>query len=321
MESALRDVGYQTEVRIEGRGPVAVLIHGTPLELGAWDRLVPLLTSHCRIVRYDLRGHGAAFSEPLPCSYDVLAADVRRLLDSLQIDRAHVLGHSFGGQIAARFARDYSDRLNSLTTICSRLTPFPAFAVVADRISRGGFAEVAETVMQRWFTADTIRRDTFVVRYSRTAFEHANQSSFETALRMISTFDGGDDLRSLDAPVQIIAAERDQVVTAPDLRSAAARLPAGSFSVVRESGHMLPVEHPDRLAGLLVPSCANNGLGTHPISEPVPPVDTRAEEPREPPRDDADRSGRNFPDHEPRGSDRRRHGESGCAGHRYFGTD
>ena len=229
------------------------MIHGTPLELSAWDRLVPLLTSYCQVVRYDLRGHGVAFSEPLPCSYDVLAADARRLLDSLEIERAHVLGHSFGGQIAARFGRDYADRLSSLTTICSRLTPFPAFAVAADRISAGGFAQVAEGVMQRWFTAETARAETFVVRYSRTAFERANQDSFETALRMISTFDGGRELRALNTPVQIIAAERDQVVTAPDLKSAAARLPAGSFSVVRESGHMLPVDVPDRLAALLIP--------------------------------------------------------------------
>jgi pimeloyl-ACP methyl ester carboxylesterase len=228
-----------------------VLLHGTPLELGAWDRLVPLLTSRWRIVRYDLRGHGAAFSEPLPCSYDILAADLRRLLDSLQVQRAHVLGHSFGGQIAARFARNYPQRVTSLTTVCSRLTPFPRFADAADQISAGRFRQVAETVMQRWFTAEELRGEAFVVRYSRMAFQRANQSSFATALRMISTFDDGVALHSLDAPVHIIAAERDQVVTAPDLKSAAASMRAGSFSLARECGHMLPVEHPRRLAARL----------------------------------------------------------------------
>jgi 3-oxoadipate enol-lactonase len=251
VRAAVRDPGYQTEVRIDGRGPAAVLIHGTPLDLREWDQLVPLLCSRWRIVRYDVRGHGAACSEPLPCSYDVLAADVRRLLDSLQIQRAHVLGHSFGGQIAVRFARDYSERVMSLTTICSRMTPFAPFVVVADQIRGGGFTQVAEAMMHRWFTAGALERELPVVRYSRMAFERANQASFETALRLISTFHGAVELRSLEAPVQIIAAERDQVVTAPDLRSAAAGLPAGSFSLVPGSGHMLPVEHPERLAALL----------------------------------------------------------------------
>lgn len=251
MTVEVRDVGYETEVRIDGQGPVAVLIHGTPLELGAWDQLVALLTSRWRIVRYDLRGHGTATSEPLPSSYDLLAADLRRLLDSLQVERAHVLGHSFGGQIAVRFARDYMERLTSLTTICSRMTPFPPFAAVADQIAAGGFTDVAEEIMHRWFTADALQREPFVVRYSRMAFERANQASFETALRMISTFDGGVELRSFGAPVQIIAAERDQVVTAPELESVAPSLSAGSFSLVPKSGHMLPVEHPKRLAALL----------------------------------------------------------------------
>jgi pimeloyl-ACP methyl ester carboxylesterase len=252
VKACVRDLGYQTEVRIDGQGPVAVLIHGTPLDLREWDQLVPLLRSRWRIVRYDLRGHGTAISEPLPCSYDVLAADVRRLLDSLHVQRAHVLGHSFGGQIAVRFARDYVERVISLTTICSRLAPFAPFAVVADQIRDGDFTQVTEAMLRRWFTADALQREIPVVRYSRTAFEQANQGSFETALRMISTFNGAVELRSLGAPAQIIAAERDQVVTAPDLRSAAADLPAGAFSLVPGSGHMLPVEHPERLAALLV---------------------------------------------------------------------
>jgi 3-oxoadipate enol-lactonase len=84
---ALRDIGYETEVRIDGEGPAVVLVHGTPLELGAWEQLVPLLKQRGRIVRYDLRGHGTAAAEPLPRSYDDLALDLRRLLDSLRIER------------------------------------------------------------------------------------------------------------------------------------------------------------------------------------------------------------------------------------------
>jgi 3-oxoadipate enol-lactonase len=248
---AARDIGYRTEVRIDGSGPAVVLVHGTPLELGAWDGLVPLLTPYGQIIRYDLRGHGSAIDEPLPCSYTVLAEDLLRLLDSLRIERTHVLGHSFGGQIAVRFACDHSDRLMSLTTICSRLTPFEPFADAADQIDAGRFGELAETVMGRWFTNDTLQREPYVVRYSRKAFARANQISFATALRMISVFDDGVTLGRLDAPVQIIAADRDQVVTAPDLRAVVATLPHGSFSLVSEANHMLPVENPERLVPLL----------------------------------------------------------------------
>jgi pimeloyl-ACP methyl ester carboxylesterase len=83
----MRDIGYRTEVRIDGNGPAAVLVHGTPLDLRAWDGLVELLSSDLSLVRYDLRGHGAARSKPLPASYDRLADDLRRLLDACRIRR------------------------------------------------------------------------------------------------------------------------------------------------------------------------------------------------------------------------------------------
>jgi 3-oxoadipate enol-lactonase len=251
VEPVVRDIGYQTRVRIDGSGPAVVLVHGTPLELGAWDRLVELLRSDVRLVRYDLRGHGCAAGEPLLASYDVLAADLRRLLDCYGIERAHVVGHSFGGQVAARFGRDYADRLASLTTVCSRWTPFPAFAEAADRIEAGGYSAIVEGIMKRWFTEATLRRAPYPVRYARQAFQRADQASFATALRMISRFDDGRERRAINTTVRIIAAERDQVVTATDLQSVAACAPNCSLTVVRGANHMLPLEHPERLAELL----------------------------------------------------------------------
>jgi pimeloyl-ACP methyl ester carboxylesterase len=247
----LWDIGYQTEVRIDGNGPAIVLIHGTPLALDAWDGLVDVLSGDVRLLRYDLRGHGAAKAEPLPGSYGVLVDDLRRLLDDCGIKRAHVVGHSFGGQVAARFARVHPDRLTSLTTVCSRMTPYPPFAKAADRIEAGGYAEVVGGVMRRWFPDQLGPSEPDGVRYTRTAFKRARPASFATALRLISAFDLGGDLESTAAPIRFVSAEDDQVVTAPDLLAAAARVPSGSFSLLRSCNHMVPVERPDRVAELI----------------------------------------------------------------------
>jgi 3-oxoadipate enol-lactonase len=250
VERVWRDIGYRAEIRIDGTGPELVLVHGTPLELGAWDRMVPLLAADLRVVRYDLRGHGAARAVPV-ASYDVLAADLVRLLDGLDIERAHLVGHSFGGQVAARFARDHADRLATLTSVCSRLTPFAPFAAAADRIEAGGYEEIVEGIMRRWFTEAALSKGSYAVRYARAAFARANRATFATALRMIARFDDGPELAPNGRPVHIIAAELDQVVTAPELRSVAARLPNCSFSLVAGCNHMLVLEHPERVAELL----------------------------------------------------------------------
>ena len=53
---------------------------------------------------YDLRGHGRSGSPPRGYSPRVMADDLRDLMDALAIDRAHIISHSFGGQIALHFA-------------------------------------------------------------------------------------------------------------------------------------------------------------------------------------------------------------------------
>jgi pimeloyl-ACP methyl ester carboxylesterase len=69
-------------------------------------------------------------------------------------------------------------------------------------------------------------------------------------LRMIAGFDLGDGLAALPVPGRFVAAEHDLVAAPDDLRAAAATLPDGEFLLERGANHMLPVEHPERLAAL-----------------------------------------------------------------------
>src|SRR5262245_42815987 len=99
-----------------GHGPDIVLIHGLCSNLALWYlTIVPRLAESFRVTVYDLRGHG--LSQVAPAGYRAvdLADDLKHLIDHLQIDSAHVVGHSFGGAIALAFASRYPERLRTLT--------------------------------------------------------------------------------------------------------------------------------------------------------------------------------------------------------------
>ena len=71
-------------------GPALVLSHALGLDLTLWDRIVPLLPQSLRIVRYDLRGHGASACPPPPYRMGTLVSDAERLLDPKhQIDMGY----------------------------------------------------------------------------------------------------------------------------------------------------------------------------------------------------------------------------------------
>ena len=66
---------------------------------GGWDRLLPILVDHFRVITYDLRGHGAS---PMPVGrfgLDALVDDVEALRQTLDIEVMHIAGHSLGGMI------------------------------------------------------------------------------------------------------------------------------------------------------------------------------------------------------------------------------
>ncbi|MBD3765592.1 MAG: alpha/beta fold hydrolase, partial [Rhodobacterales bacterium] len=99
-----------------GHGPDVVLIHGLSCNIAFWWFHVAEHLAHSRrVTAIDLRGHG--FSGMTDTGYRAvdLAADVAALLDHLDVAGAHVVGHSFGGAVAAALAAERPDLVAELT--------------------------------------------------------------------------------------------------------------------------------------------------------------------------------------------------------------
>lgn len=94
--------------RREGYGETLVLVHGFGLDLRVWAPQWPALVGAYDVISYDLRGFGRS-SRPGAAPYSH-HEDLRALLDALQVDRTHLIGHSLGGGIAASFAVAYPHR-------------------------------------------------------------------------------------------------------------------------------------------------------------------------------------------------------------------
>lgn len=245
-------IGYETAVHDRGEGPAVVLVHGTPLDAGSWRLIAPALArTGRRVIAYDLRGHGSAAPTRLEPDHALLAADLGRLLDLLAIERAHVVGHSFGAQVAQRFALDLPRRLASLTIVCGRLTPFPPFEEVAARVAAAGVGPLAEKLMERWLGAAQVSAGGPAIDYVRATLARADAAAYATALRMIAGYDGQGRMAEIAAPATVIACERDGVATPQLAREAAALAPAGRCELVADCGHLLPLERPEQLLGLL----------------------------------------------------------------------
>jgi pimeloyl-ACP methyl ester carboxylesterase len=99
-----------------------VLIHGLAANLAFWRTGVVIPLSRLfNVVVYDLRGHGRSSIPARGYSLEDHVGDLESLLDHLEIDRAHLLAHSYGGAIAILFALRQPQRVRSITLVDSRL--------------------------------------------------------------------------------------------------------------------------------------------------------------------------------------------------------
>lgn len=244
-----------------GDGPLLVLSHGFAGPTADWPPVILDLARRCRLLLYDVRGHGRSTAPEDPDAYSmpIFARDLAGLLDVLGIDRAHIGGVSMGGMITAQFAVDFPERCRSVllmdTTAANDAGEGPAAAWEAQL--RQVFAQM-EHVVRTYGMADLIERQ---VAWSR---EHdplwkVDPQAEEKARRRLSHMTGAGfagaarairlrphllpRLRSVTVPALVLAGEDDWFF--PCARQAYETLPNARFVQVRRAGHAVISYRPD----------------------------------------------------------------------------
>jgi pimeloyl-ACP methyl ester carboxylesterase len=193
-----------------------LLLHGTPLTPAIWDDVAALLPGsvHCPAV-----SAGQTDFPEGPGRFDVV-------------------GHSFGGQVALDLALAEPERVASLTLLCSRDTPFPAFSVAAANL-RAGTVDL-EATLGRWFAPDELLAGGPLVDYARRCLHECDREQWARTLDSIASYDRSGEVGRLAMPVTLIAAEHDQVSTPEAMAALAERIPHARLRVLSGASHLSP---------------------------------------------------------------------------------
>jgi pimeloyl-ACP methyl ester carboxylesterase len=100
-----------------GSGEWLVLLHGLASQAYIWDLVAPLLTDSFRVIAIDQRGHGLSDKPDSGYDFSAVSSDLAAILNALQINRAVLAGHSWGGNVAVQYAADQPDRVSGLILI------------------------------------------------------------------------------------------------------------------------------------------------------------------------------------------------------------
>lgn len=232
-----------------GQGEPVILLHGLTRSLADWTGFADTLARDHRVIALDVRGFGKStrFSDPARLGSQ-MAADIVRLLDHLDIPRAHLAGHSMGASIAAKVATLHPDRVRSVTLLAGAFSEdTTAFAK-----DEGGFAADVEqgrgmTRFLRWlFPAYP---DSVITTFNAEALSMNDPATIGAAMRSVGALMVlPHAAHRVRAPALVVVGAGDPLL--PQSRWLASWWPGAQLLEIPDADHITVLYHPKVLSAM-----------------------------------------------------------------------
>jgi non-heme chloroperoxidase len=246
-----------------GSGQPVVLIHGYPLDGHSWEKQVPgLLGAGKRVIMYDRRGFGQSSQPTTGYDYDTFAADLKALVDELDLREAVLAGFSMGTGEVTRYLGSYgSDRVAR----AALFGPIPPFLLQTGDNPQGvpqsvfdGFEETIKKDRYGWFkfffdnfyNVDKLHGSRISDEAWNASFQVAASSSAYATLACVATWltDFRADLPKIDVPLLVVQGTEDRILP---IDATGRRLPELvkdiRFLEIEGGPHNIGWTHPDEV--------------------------------------------------------------------------
>jgi pimeloyl-ACP methyl ester carboxylesterase len=260
--------GLRVHVAEAGDGPPVLLLHGWPQHWYLWRGVIERLAPQFRLIAPDLRGFG--WTEAPGYGYDgeTFARDQVALLDALEIEKASVIGHDWGGWTAMLLGIEHSDRIERMV-VCNSPHPWPRLEPrLALETWRSWYALALAIpglgpalLRQTDFAAGILRRakvgtpftEAELTMYADSFRDPRRAQAVSSLYRYYQRafaegIRGRWRSRRLPVPTLMLFGERDLYITTRALPGFESNADEMELELIPDSGHFLVDEKPDLVA-------------------------------------------------------------------------
>jgi pimeloyl-ACP methyl ester carboxylesterase len=256
--------GQLVHVEQAGAGEPVLLIHGFGASTYSWRKVMPALAASHRVVAIDLSGFGYTQRPTARASYtrEAQAQLVLGTLDALAIDRAHVVGHSYGGGITLYLASQHPERFRSMVLVDSsaptyandRRSRAAAFRPLDSLLVRLVFlrpAMIRRSLLSSFWDDSLVTPDLVRAYLDRLAIEGATDAFY--GLTAPAPAGAKVELEKIAVPALVLWGAHDELIAPEVGRRAAARIPNAEFVLFEHSGHLPMEEEPEAFLNAVLP--------------------------------------------------------------------
>jgi len=243
----------------QGDREAVCLLNGVGMHTGAWYGFLPRLRPEFDVILYDYPGQGNSTTHDVPYFIDRFGAYLTAIVDRLGIERFHLMGISYGGFVGLDYARQYQQRLHSLTISGILLTHEVLFEMYQDislRFYRGGpavFELYTHYLYEKIFGESFVRTVQDRLPRMREGFHGRWKDKIHALVRLTLAQDpffarleaNHAAYQAIRTPTLLLAGAEDRTIPPWVQRKIASILPNARFVEVPDSGHVVYIEKPD----------------------------------------------------------------------------
>src|SRR5215472_9409148 len=192
--------GINLYYEIHGTGRPLILLHGGLMMGDMFGPVIPLLAQRHQVITVDLQGHGRTADIERPIDVRLMADDIAALIDHLGLERPDLVGYSLGGGVALQTAAKYPERAGRLVVASANIRPdaiYPEMRAQQVQVSAAAAEFMKETPMYQLYQRVAPRPEDFP-----RLLDKLGES-------MSKDFDFTEEVRSLQMPTLIVAADAD----------------------------------------------------------------------------------------------------------------
>jgi pimeloyl-ACP methyl ester carboxylesterase len=258
-------VGDQlVHVEEAGTGEPVVLLHGFGASTYSWRKVMPALAESHRVLAIDLNGFGYTQRPADRASYtrEAQARLVLGTMDALGIDRAHIVGHSYGGGITLYLAAQHPERFRTMVLVDSSAPTYPndrrsrlaALRPLDSLLVRLVFlrpAMIRRSLLSSFWDDSKVTPELVQAYLDRLAIEGAPDAFY--GLTAPAPKGVTVELEKIAVPTLVVWGAHDTLIAPEVGRRAAARLPHSEFVLFEQSGHLPMEEEPEAFLRAVLP--------------------------------------------------------------------
>ncbi|MBP0048463.1 alpha/beta fold hydrolase [Marinobacterium sp. AK62] len=234
-----------------GQGKPLVILHGLFGSLENWGLQARALSERFDVIAVDLRNHGRSPHSP-GMTYADMSADLKALLDSLELDRVLLMGHSMGGKVAMQFALDHPERVEKLVVVDIAPVHYPPHhddviqGLKAIPLTTLKSRREADQVLARYVDSEPTRAFLLKNLYRNDARQFAWRMNLDTLAEDYSDISAAPDSANTHygGPTLFIKGGESDYLKPEHQRPIETLFPQAKFKIIAGAGHLPHVEKP-----------------------------------------------------------------------------